>query len=301
MEKEVSFYSNGIKLSGIINIPDRLREGIKLPLIVFSHGYGSGRNALGDFKLISEILEENNTASLIFDKRGSGYSEYLMGKKLCGTEWNEDIVSAVSFVSCYPGIDPSRVGLIGESMGGANVIQTAALDTRVKCIIALAPIADGFDLIKQNWLVVNGEKKFNEFLSELEEDRMRRTIYGTSNLIKLTHAMAFKKNDVQLVKELHNNVDDKNFSYYVRFESVESVMNMRPIDYIADIAPRPILIMAGKKDTIVPWERHSKLLFKKAGVKKKLILFDEGGHKLLSGTCKDKALKEIIKWTSKYL
>ena len=37
MEKEVNFYSSGIELKGIINLPTKVKN-TKVPIIIFSHG-----------------------------------------------------------------------------------------------------------------------------------------------------------------------------------------------------------------------------------------------------------------------
>jgi dipeptidyl aminopeptidase/acylaminoacyl peptidase len=295
VEKEVKFYSGGSELIGIINIPDNI-HGKKAPAMVFSHGYGSGRDELGSYILISDYLDKTGVASFRFDMRGSGYSKYTMGKKLCSTEWKEDLKSAVYFICTYPGIDDSRVGVIGESMGGAIAIQAAAETTKIKCVVALAPIADGYDLIKQNWLSNKGEEEYRKFLIELEEDRLRRTKYGTSNLVKFSHALAYNKSDIEIVDSINENLEDELFSYYIRYESVDSVLDLKPIKFIDQIAPRPILILAGIKDSIVPTDRHAKLLFNKAKGKKKLVLFDKGNHRLLSDSLKEEVLNIIGKW-----
>jgi len=300
MEKEINFYSSGVELNGIINLPEKVQHN-KIPAVVFSHGYGSGRDELGSYILISEHLNRIGFATFRFDMRGSGYSKYTPGKKLCSTEWKEDLKSAVYFISSYPGIDDNRIGVIGESMGAAIVIQTAAECLKIKCIIALAPIADGYDLIKQNWLANRGEKDYRNFLEELEEDRIRRTKYESSNLVKLSYALAYSKNSTEVVDSIKETVDDKLFSYYVRYESVDSLIDLKPIKFIEEIAPRPILILAGMKDDIVPYERHAKLLFKKAKEKKEVILFKEGDHLLLKGSLKEEVLSIVKKWFVRYL
>ncbi|MCL4417174.1 MAG: alpha/beta hydrolase [Actinobacteria bacterium] len=300
MEKEINFYSSGVKLNGIISIPEKIQHN-KVPAVVFSHGYGSGRDELGSYILISEHLNKIGFTTFRFDMRGSGYSKYTPGKKLCSTEWKEDLKSAVYFISSYPGIDDNRVGVIGESMGAAIVIQTAAECSKIKCIIALAPIADGYDLIKQNWVANRCEKDYRNFLEELEEDRIRRTKYESSNLVKLSYALAYNKNSTEIVDSIKEIVDDKLFSYYVRYESVDSLIDLKPINFIEEIAPRPILILAGMKDDIVPYDRHAKLLFRKAKEKKKIILFEEGDHLLLKGSLKEEVLSIIKKWFVRYL
>jgi uncharacterized protein len=300
MEKEINFYSSGFELNGILSIPEKVQHN-KIPAVVFSHGYGSGRDELGSYILISEYLNKIGFATFRFDMRGSGYSKYIPGKKLCSTEWKEDLKSAVYFISSYPGIDDNRIGVLGESMGGAIVIQAAAECSKIKCIIALAPIADGYDLLKQNWLANRSEKDYRNFIEELEEDRTRRTKYGSSNLINLSYALAYSKKSTEVVDSIKETVDDKLFSYYLRYESVDSLIALKPVKFIEEIAPRPILILAGEKDDIVPYERHAKLLFKKAREKKEIIIFKEGDHLLLKGSLKEEVLNIIEKWFLEYL
>jgi dipeptidyl aminopeptidase/acylaminoacyl peptidase len=302
MEKEVVFYSNKEKLYGRMCIPENaLRGSVGFPAAVFAHGYGASKDEFGDFKLLGGILNKIGIATLTFDFRGCGNSGQHLGRMLCNSEWVEDLTSAVSFISGFSGIDKNRVCLIGESMGASVSILSAALDMRVKCTIALSPIADGYEWIRQNWIENKGIKEFEAFLEQLMKDNERESVYGQSNLVRMADALAYKKRYLSLIEEIRKVFDDRSFTYYIQYASIRSVMLMKPIEAVTKISPRPLLLLAGKKDGIVPWENNSLKLFENAGEIKRIVTFEDGDHGLLAEPTREGAIKEITDWLERYL
>ena len=301
METDVFFYSNKFKLHGKVCTPEDEAGNFSFPVAILSHGYGASKEEFGDFSLLSSILNEIGVASFRFDFRGCGYSDYQLGRMLCGSEWVEDLNNAVSFICSFNGIDKNRVCLIGESMGASVAILSAALDHRVKCVIALSPIADGYEWVKQNWIENKSNEEFELFLDELEEDKKRESIYGQSNLLRMPDALAYKKRYLDLIEEIRKSFDDRNFTYYVQYSSIDSILMMKPLQVVKNITPRPILLMAGKNDGVVPWENNSKKLHEAAGQIKKLVVYDEGDHGLLAEPIRPKTIAEITRWVKKYL
>jgi len=255
MDKDVFFFSNSIKLSGKISLPENKSENIDFPVAILSHGYGASKEEFGDFLILSALLNEMGVAVLRFDFRGCGNSDYQLGRMLCSTEWKQDLENAVSFISNFPGIDAKKVCLIGESMGASTAILAAAEDTRIKCIIALSPIADGFEWLRNNWTKNKGSEMLEIFLKEIEKDRQREAIYGQSNLLRMSDALAYEQKYLDLIEEIRKNFNDREFTYYVQYASIASILIMKPLEIIKRISPRPLLLMAGKNDGIVPWKK----------------------------------------------
>jgi alpha/beta superfamily hydrolase len=54
---------------------------------------------------------------------------------------------------------------------------------------------------------------------------------------------------------------------------------VKPIDWVDKIAPRPVLFIHGEKDEIVPLD-HARLLFEKAGEPKELFIIKNAPHRL---------------------
>jgi uncharacterized protein len=301
MEREAYFYSGGVRLYGVFTIPEFLDKDKKAPLVVMSHGYGASADEFGDYKFLAQKLQETGIASFRFNNRGCGKSQYPLGRMLCSTEWKDDLISAVYFVSSFSGIDSGKIGLFGESMGGSNVIHAGALENISKCVVALAPISDGYNFVRGNWLRNKSEKEFNEFLKMVNEDSIRESIYGKSNLIKMTDALPYPKRYYELIETLNKNFEDIEFTYYVEIASIASMLKLKPVEFVGKISPKPLLIMAGAKDGVVPWEENSKLLFEKAKEIKEFKLFENGDHGLLAEPTKTEAIRTIIDWFKKYL
>jgi dipeptidyl aminopeptidase/acylaminoacyl peptidase len=301
MEKEIYFYSNSIKLPGTISFPEDLPPEKGWPAVILSHGYGASREEFGDFIMLSGFLRSIKIAALRFDFSGCGRSDFLPGRMLCGSQWIDDLKNAVSFLSVYPNIDRQRICMLGESMGAAAAISAAADDRRVKIVISLSAIADGFEWVKNNWLKNKNKREFNSFLNTLEEDGRREAAYRSSNLVRMSDALAYEKRYTDLIEEIRKVFDDRSFTYYIQYASISSIFSLKPLKVVKKIAPRPLLILAGKKDEIVPCEKNSQKLFKRAGTVKKMIVYDEGDHGLFGGPAKEDALGQISEWLTKYL
>jgi dipeptidyl aminopeptidase/acylaminoacyl peptidase len=67
---------------------------------------------------------------------------------------------------------------------------------------------------------------------------------------------------------------------------------VKPIDYIAHIAPRPLLLVHGSQDEVVDVS-HARRLYAKAGKPKQLIVIDGAGHRLRHS---EQAMAVVIDW-----
>ena len=67
---------------------------------------------------------------------------------------------------------------------------------------------------------------------------------------------------------------------------------VRPVEYVAGIAPRPLLLVHGSKDETVDMS-HAYRLYDKAGEPKQIIVVDGAGHRLRQD---DRAMAIVIDW-----
>ena len=67
---------------------------------------------------------------------------------------------------------------------------------------------------------------------------------------------------------------------------------IRPIEYVAGIAPRPLLLVHGSKDETVDIS-HAHRLYDRAGETKQIIIVDGAGHRLRRD---DRAMAIVIGW-----
>ncbi len=76
-------------------------------------------------------------------------------------------------------------------------------------------------------------------------------------------------------------------------EWVAGCQRIHPINHIASIAPRPLLIVHGSQDSTVSVE-DAQRLYEKAGLPKRLVIIDGAGHRLRSDK---KVIDTILKWS----
>lgn len=101
--------------------------------IIFVHGHGGNRqNQLDD----AGILVKAGYGALLFDLRNNGQSEGEV--TTFGLYEADDVQAAYDFVTSQPGVDPDRIGLLGQSMGGATALLAAAQIPEVKAVASLS-------------------------------------------------------------------------------------------------------------------------------------------------------------------
>lgn len=267
-EKKVEFYSRGRKLAGVLYLPDGLKE--RTAGIVLCQGYTGTKELF--LPLLSQAFCEAGYACLIFDYRGWGESEGEKGH-LFPVEQVEDIRNALTFLSIQDGVDPERLGLYGTSFGGANVITVAAMDGRVKCIVACLPIGNG-----RRWLrSLRRLWEWNEFLQLIDEDRRNRVLSGESRKMSAFDVVppepAIQEAMAAVAKEgLYSFTEDQ-----VTLESAEAIMAYSPEDVVGQISPRPILFIHAGADNLVSTE-ESEILYERAGEPRKLVIVPGATH-----------------------
>jgi hypothetical protein len=82
----------------------------------------------------AEVLTRNGFGVLALDSRGSGESGGH--GMLYGWGGERDLSAAVAYLTSRGDVDARRIGVLGLSMGGEIAITGAALDTRVRAVVA---------------------------------------------------------------------------------------------------------------------------------------------------------------------
>jgi dipeptidyl aminopeptidase/acylaminoacyl peptidase len=117
-EQAVTCPSAGLKLSGVVHVPNGMRPGERRAAFIVLHGFGSNKTSSNTMQP-TKVLGELGYVVLRFDMRGCGESEGEFGRVIC-LEQVEDTRSALTFLADHPAVDPERIGVIGSSFGGAS-------------------------------------------------------------------------------------------------------------------------------------------------------------------------------------
>jgi hypothetical protein len=270
------FQSDGLRLSGIVRVPDDVRPGERRPAFLVLHGFGSNKNA-GNVMRPTEVLEKLGYITLRFDMRGCGESEGEHGRIIC-LEQVEDTRNALTALAKHPAVHPERIGLIGSSFGGAVAVYTGGVDERVAAVIS-----------NGGW--GNGERKFRgqhptpekwaKFTAMLEEGRRYRERTGKSLMVP-------RYDIVPIPRHVQENLERQSVTMLAPgsiemfpAETAQSMFDFRAEDVVGKIAPRPLLLIHAANDSVTPTEQSIEL-FKRAGQPTELHLFSGLDHFLFA-------------------
>jgi uncharacterized protein len=127
---------------GYVDVTYRSVDGVQLSAwyipsanraaIVTVPGAGSSRTAALDQ---ATVLARHGYGVLMVDPRGQGRS----GGRAMDAGWygDRDLTAAVTFLRHRPDVDPTRIGLLGLSMGGEQAIgASAAIDPSIRAVVA---------------------------------------------------------------------------------------------------------------------------------------------------------------------
>lgn len=145
---------DGHTLVGTLTTPQGASE--RLPVVVTISGSGPQDRdeyipivpGFRPFRQLADTLGRHGIAVLRLDDRGTGES----GGSFAGStsaDFANDVRDAVRWLRARPGIDPSRVFLLGHSEGGLIAPMVAADDPQLAGIVVLAgPSRNGLDIVK---------------------------------------------------------------------------------------------------------------------------------------------------------
>lgn len=247
MEKKVEFYSDGVKIAGVVYEPDDAPES-GCPGIVLCQGMVGVKEYFW-FPHIGRSLAALGSVALIWDFRGVGESGGEYGR-LFPMEQAEDIQNALTVLETHPKVDPKRLGLLGFSFGGGMVPYVAGVDQRVMCSVSVAGWDDGERWMRRlrrtsEWLVL---------LERIRQDRRVRLQTGKSELLAQGEILVGDPSNVQareaVISRIPGTEEYKSTAYSLA--TAEKLLEFRPVEVVHRIAPRAIFYVAAEHDALTP-------------------------------------------------
>ena len=114
--------------------------------VIVTHGIASThRDMIGK----GSMLQRLGFNVFLFDFRGHGLSD--PGVVTLGAREVDDLLAALDLVVGLPGVDPQRVAVIGDSMGGAAAIMAAARDPRIAAVVSESSYARLLDTTDESF------------------------------------------------------------------------------------------------------------------------------------------------------
>ena len=131
---KVTLQAGPYKLAGLFFLPKSASAQKPAPAVIVCHGLGSKKE---NHLTFTEYMAEQGFASLAFDWRGHGESAGNLDDHTL-----DDVTAAIVYLSRRPDVDKARLAIRATSMGAYMALQAAALDTRLKAVVAIAPATE---------------------------------------------------------------------------------------------------------------------------------------------------------------
>jgi len=139
LRRDVEFPSEGAILRGWLYLP--AASAGPAPAVVMAHGFGAVKEQYLD--RYAEAFAGAGLAVLLYDHRNFGASGGEPRQEVDPTLQRRGYRDAISFARTRPEIDGERIGIWGTSFSGGHVLEVAAIDRRVTCVVAQVPTISG--------------------------------------------------------------------------------------------------------------------------------------------------------------
>jgi hypothetical protein len=132
------------------------------------------------------------------------------------------------------------------------VLQVAAFDRRIKCVVAQVPAVSGFLAAQRS----NSPLELDGLRMMLSKDRIQRYETGEVNYLPFVappgQPCFFPSNEAREFFETTQGASEGRFENRITFESLERLSYFEPAVRIDAIAPTPLRMVLAKKDFLIP-------------------------------------------------
>jgi uncharacterized protein len=292
LSRDVSYFSDGVRVSALWRTPDTHAEGDRLPAII----QGPGWLGLRDAKLYVRYHEALTAAGfgvLVIDYRGFGGSDGDRGR-LSPRDQLQDLVNGVTYLTTRDDVDADALGVFGSGgTGGGNAVLLAAADPRIRAAVSQLPVADGADWLHR----MRSEHEWLAYLAALDADRRERVVHGKGRLVHPREEIMIPTPERRQTK-IKADVDEL-IPTAIALSAADEILEYRPID-AARRLHTPLQVIAVEGDATTPTD-HAISIYEAARGPRQLIMQRHTTHYAAYDTYWTSVTPRIVEWFSRYL
>lgn len=276
--KKVMFKNRyGITLSADLYQPKN--SSGKLAALVLSGPFGAVKEQSSG--LYAQTMAERGFVTLAFDPSYTGESGGEPRNVASPDINTEDFSAAVDFIGLQSNVDRERIGVIGICGWGGMALNAVAIDKRVKAVVA-STMYDMTRVMSKGYNDSVTLEQRTQGLEQLGQQRWKdaesgNAAYGPVSLelqggepqFVVEYAAYYK--DPQ--RGFHPRAINSNASWTIT--TPLSFMNMPILTYIAEISPRPMLLIHGEK---AHSRYFSETAYEAAAEPKELMIIPDANH-----------------------
>lgn len=249
--QKVSFKNRyGITLAADLYLPKN-RGSQRLAALVVGGPFGAVKEQSSG--LYAQTMAERGFVTLAFDPSYTGESGGAPRHVASPDINTEDFSAAVDFVGLHASVDRERIGIIGVCGWGGIALNAVAADKRVKAVVA-STMYDMSRVMSKGYNDSVTPEQRAQTLEQLGQQRWRDAENGSPAMLPMFNVL--KGGEPQFMVDYADYYKSKQRGFHPRainsngswtITSGLSFMNAPLMTHIAEISPRPILLIHGEK------------------------------------------------------
>ncbi len=149
----VSYQSDGLKLFGLLTIPDGDRPPGGWPVILLNHGYIPPAEYSTDLSYARIVDPLASAGYIVFkpDYRGHDRSPGDPEQPYVSADYVTDSLNALASISMYKDANPDEIGVWGHSMGGNVTLHELVIAHDLKAAVIMSGVVGSYSAIIDWW------------------------------------------------------------------------------------------------------------------------------------------------------
>jgi dipeptidyl aminopeptidase/acylaminoacyl peptidase len=147
------YLSEGLKIYGLLTIPDGEMPAGGWPAIIFNHGYIPPDIYRTTERYIAYVDRIASSGYIVFriDYRGNDKSEGVAKGAYGDPGYLIDVLNAVASIKKFPQANPEKIGMWGHSMGGFLTLRAMVISKDIKVGVIWAGVVGSYPDLLYNW------------------------------------------------------------------------------------------------------------------------------------------------------
>lgn len=148
-----SYKSDGLKIFGLLTVPQGQKPEGGFPAIIFNHGFIPPEQYVTTQRYEDYVDALAKAGYVVFkpDYRGHGNSEGKPEGGYFSPGYTVDILNALSSIKKHPDVNPEKIGMWGHSMGGFLTLRSMVISRDVKAGVIWAGSVGSYEDFLENW------------------------------------------------------------------------------------------------------------------------------------------------------
>ncbi|KAI1415347.1 DltD N-terminal domain protein [Hypoxylon sp. FL1857] len=243
------------------------------PAIIMTPGFNFTRETL--LPKVAQYFQKEGITALVYDPRSVGSSDGSPRNNIDPALQTADYHDALTYLKSNVRIDSSRIAFWGFSFSGAVALAAAALDTRVRLVLAVCPLTT-WDL---------SASKRRSVLSKAMQDRESQLSGNPPFRIPMItekgenpagFGIGVGKAELDSVIHFQERLPD--LELHTSIQTYYNITAWSPFKMLRLLSSTPVMLITPEHDRISPAVQQKELIFNRIDGPKRMYLVYGRGH-----------------------